>query len=89
MRHTPTRLVGALVECEEFLAGAERLCGFQEDAIADSDELAVAEIAVKRVGKPSEEMTPGEPTVRATQGVLRVDGKRIDTLDVSVALHRC
>ena len=29
----------------------------------------------KHVGKPSEEMTLGEPKERATQGWLRVDGK--------------
>ena len=65
----------------------ERLCGFQEDAIADSDEPAIAERAVEGVGESSEEMTFGEPKVRATQVRLRVDGKRIEALDVVVALH--
>ncbi len=80
-------LVGALVECEHLHAGAERLCGDQEDAIAVSDEFAVAASAVQRVGEPSEKMTLGEPKVRATQGRLRVDGKRIEALDMVVALH--
>jgi hypothetical protein len=66
----------------------ERPCGDQEDAIADSDESTIAESAVKRVCKPSEEMTLGEPKARATQGRLRVNGKRIEALDVVVALHR-
>jgi hypothetical protein len=38
-------------------------------------------------GESSEEMTFGEPKVRATQVRLRVDGKRIEALDVVVALH--
>jgi hypothetical protein len=81
------RLVAALVICEHFHAGAERFGGDQEDAIAVRDEFAIAASAVKRVGKPSEEMTLSEPKVRATQGRLRVDGKRMEALDVVVALH--
>jgi hypothetical protein len=61
-------LIGALVEWKGLHAGVQgHVLGLQEDTVADGHEDAVAELAGKGVGEPSEKVALCKPQLRATQ----------------------